>query len=118
MPKLDSLQVKHRMAELGVTSQELADTTGIPWGSLRNALAGRDPLTLDRIYAIARVLVVRSEQRTVQSLVDDLIADELVDEDGVPDPPPDQTKPKPKPERRKERGGSGPKRDADQAGAA
>lgn len=114
MPRLDSRQVKHRMAELRVTSLELAEQTGIPWGSLRNALAGRDPLTLDRIYAIARVLVERSQHEAVKAVVDDLIAAE----DGVPDPPPDQTKPKEKPERRKEKGGSGPRRPEAQAGAA
>lgn len=114
MPKLDSRQVKHRMAELGVTSLELAEQTGIPWGSLRNALAGRDPLTLDRIYAIARVLVDKSGPDAIQAHVKLLTGD-----DGVPNPPPDQTKPKPKPERRKEKGGSGPKREADQqVGAA
>jgi hypothetical protein len=110
MPKLDSLQVKHRMAELRVTSEELAKQTDIPWGSLRNALAGRDPLTLERIYAIAEVLVKKREQRAIDEMVTRITAAE----GGVPDNPPDQTKPKDKPERRKEKGGSGPKRDAEQ----
>lgn len=101
------------MAALGVTSEELAEQTGIPWGSLRNALAGRDPITLDRIYAIARVLFERSERGAIQALVVRITA-----EDGVPDNPPDQTKPKPKQERRKEKGGSGPKRPESERGAA
>ena len=113
MPKLDSHQVKHRMAELRLTSLELAEQTGIPWGSLRNALAGRDPITLDRVYAIARVLFERSERDAIQELVEQITA-----EDGVPENPPDQTKPKPKPERRKEKGGSGPKRDQNMRGVA
>jgi hypothetical protein len=106
MPKLDSHQIKHRMAELRVSSLELSEQTGIPWGSLRNALAGRDPLTQERIYAIARVLFERSERAAIRVLVDEITSDD----DGVPDNPPDQTKPKPKPVRRKERGGSGPRR--------
>lgn len=114
MPRLDSRKVKRRMAALGVTSLELAEQTGIPWGSLRNGLAGRDPLTLERIYAIARVLVERSEQAAVDALVEQLVAEG----DGVPDPPPDQTKQPTKPERRKEKGGTGPKRPESEAGAA
>lgn len=113
MPKLDSSRVKHRMAELKVTSEELAETTSIPWGSLRNALAGTDPLRLDRVYDLGRAL--RKDDEPLRVVVADLLG---LNEDGVPDPPPDQTKPPPKPVRRKERGGSGPKRDSDVAGAA
>lgn len=108
MPKLDSAAMKHRMAELRVSSEELAEKTGIPWGSLRNAIAGTDPLRLDRIYDVARVLAKEGED--LKAFVASLVGDD----GGVPENPPDQTKPKPKPERRKEKGGSGPKRDAEQ----
>jgi hypothetical protein len=113
MPKLHSTAVKHRMAELRVTSEMLAETTGIPWGALRNALAGRDPLRLERIYDVGRVLSRKGER--LRAVVADLLG---THEDGVPDPPPDQTKSKPKPERRKERGGTGPKRDQSVRGVA
>jgi hypothetical protein len=114
MPKLDSPAVKHRMAELGVTSEELSTRTGIPWGSLRNAIAGRDPLTLDRVYDVARALIIKADAgRDLRAVVCEI----LVSEDGVPDNPPDQTKPKEKPERRKEKGGSGPKRESERGAA-
>lgn len=112
MPKFDKHRITHRMAELGVNSETLANRTGIPWGSLRNAIAGTDPLNLARVYDIGRVLRKDGEE------LRDVVADLLANNDGVPEPPPDQTKPKPKPERRKETGGSGPRRESDVAGAA
>lgn len=115
MPKLDSTTVKHRMAELGVTSEALATRTGIPWGSVRNAIAGRDPLLLDRIYDIARVLIT---PRDAGKELRDVVTEILVAEDGVPEDPPDQTKPKPKPERRKEKAGKAPKRPESERGVA
>jgi hypothetical protein len=101
------------MAERGVTSEELAEMTGIPWGTLRNALAGRDPLRLPRIYKVGRVL--RAKDERLRAVVADLLG---VNEDGVPENPPDQTKSKPKPERRKEKGGSGPRRPESVRGVA
>lgn len=113
MPKFHSSRIKHRMAEQKFSSRELAEQTGIPWGAMRNAIAGRDPLNLDRVYDIARAL--RNEKETLRDVVADLLG---TGEDGVPDPPPDQTKPKPKPVRRKEKGRSGPKRTDGVRGAA
>jgi len=96
------------MAEMNVTSTRLfAEATNIPWGSLKNGLAGRDPLTLARVYRIAKKLTRKGE--TVRAVVDEIVATD----DGVPDTPPDQTKPKSKPERRKERNGNGPKRESE-----
>lgn len=93
------------MAELGVSSETLAEKTGIPWGSLRNAIAGRDPLRLPRIYDLGRLLARDGEP--AREVVADIVGD---NNGGLPDPPPDQTKPKPKPERRKEPAEKGPRR--------
>lgn len=106
MPKFNRSRIKHRMAELGVKSETLALRTGIPWGALRNAIAGRDPLRLDRVYDVGRIL--RKDGEELSAVVADLLG---TTGDGVPDPPPDQTKPKPKPARRKEPAEKGPKRD-------
>lgn len=85
MPKLNKDRVKHRMAEVNITStRHFAKDVDIPWGSLKNGLAGRDQLTLPRIYRIAERL--RRPDETVREVVADILA---VGET-VPDEPPKQ----------------------------
>ncbi|RSN26548.1 hypothetical protein DMC63_01550 [Streptomyces sp. WAC 05977] len=73
MPKLNKEAVKHRLAEANITSTEaLAEATEIPWGSLRNGLAGRDSLTLARIYRIAEQVVRPGEE--VKAVVAEITA--------------------------------------------
>ncbi|HET6290485.1 MAG TPA: hypothetical protein VFG15_27525 [Amycolatopsis sp.] len=63
MPKLNKEAVKHRLAEANITSTEaLAKAIDVPWGSLKNGLAGRDPLTLARIYRIAERVIRPDEE--------------------------------------------------------
>lgn len=71
--KMHATKVKHRLAEAGIQTAELAVRTGIPYGTLRNAVAGRDPMRLDRIYDVARVVLREGEQ------VRDVVAEILVD---------------------------------------
>jgi len=79
--------------------KRLAQVTEIPYGSLRNAIAGRDEMALYRIVRIERALGL-----TEGSLV-------AGDNDGVPDEPPTQPEPAPKPPpRREEKAGTGPPR--------
>jgi hypothetical protein len=113
MPKLNKSRVKHRMAELGITSAQLASDTDIPWGSLRNALAGRDQITLVRVYALGHALAGAEDPNAVTASIvadDTLAAEILANNDGVPDEPPTQPKrpAAPPPRRPKER--TGPKR--------
>lgn len=94
--KMHAERVRHRMAELGIPDAKhlaaLVET--IPYGTLRNAVSGRDPMRLDRIYAVAHVLARRGEP--VRTVVDDILATN----DGVPDEPPKQpTRPKAPPKR-------------------
>ncbi|WP_435070423.1 hypothetical protein [Amycolatopsis thermoflava] len=115
MPKLIRSRVKHRMAELAITStQQLATETGIPWGSLRNALAGRDPITLARVYALARALTGEGENFRVVAaeIVADreLAAEILANNDGVPDEPPPQPKRPSAPPPRRSKDPRAPKR--------
>src|SRR5436190_10275093 len=93
--KMHADNVRHRMAELGIRdAKHLAELVNIPYGTLRNAVSGRDPMRLDRIYAVAHVLARRGEPvRTV-------VADILATNDGVPDEPPKQpARPKSPPKR-------------------
>lgn len=120
MPKLIPSRVKHRMAEMEITSTSLAEETEIPAGSLRNALAGRDPLTLARVYRLARALTRERENfRLVAAAIvaDDTVAAEiLANNDGVPDEPPKQPGRPAAPPRRTDKPTRGPKRA--QAGSA
>lgn len=112
MPKLNKSRVQHRMAELDVTStRQFAEETDIPWGSLKNGLAGRDPLTLNRIYRIANRLKRRGEH--VTEVVADILAN---NNEGVPEEPPAQPKPQPRPKPRDKN--KGPKRIESDRGAA
>lgn len=61
MPRLDSERIKRRIAEVfngpdGVA--KLAKATGIPHGTLRNAVAGRDQMRLYRIVRLEAALGV------------------------------------------------------------
>ena len=90
MPKLNKDTVKHRLAEANITStREFAEKVDVPWGSLKNGLAGRDWLTLTRIYRIAEQL--KRPDETVRQVVDDIVAAN----EGEPDTP--QTPPRREP---------------------
>lgn len=107
MPKLNRTRTQHRIAELfdGDTAR-LAVETDIPWGSLRNAVAGRDPLKLNRVYRIGRALARDGED--LQNVVADILAK---NDDGIPDGPPDQPDKGPKhPPPRKNGAGKGPRK--------
>ncbi|WET79267.1 helix-turn-helix transcriptional regulator [Amycolatopsis sp. QT-25] len=72
--KLHAERVRHRMAELGIRdAKQLAALSGIPYGTLRNAVAGRDPMRLDRIYVIAQLLR-RPHDASIRDVVDDILA--------------------------------------------
>src|SRR5438270_5312679 len=91
MPKLNKDTVKHRMAEANITStRKFAENVDVPWGSLKNGLAGRDWLTLARIYRIAEQLMRPGE--TVRQVVDDIVAGN----EGEPDTPPAKPRREPK----------------------
>lgn len=107
MPKLNKDTAKHRLAESNITSTRvLAEITDIPWGSLKNGLAGRDPLTLARIYRIAE-RIKRRPNETVRDVVTDLLAAN----EGVPDEPPKKPRREPTaPPKRKDTEKTAPKR--------
>ena len=91
MPKLNKDAVKHRLAEANITStRDLAEKVDVPWGSLKNGLAGRDPLTLPRIYRIAELL--KRPNETVRDVVDKIVAAT----EGEPDTPPAKPRREPK----------------------
>ncbi len=103
--KLHADATKHRMAERGISSRKLAELTGIPYGTIRNAVAGRDVIRLDRIYAIAHHLVRDGED------VRDVVAEIAYASDGTPDTPPKQpSKPTSPPKRSTTERTKGPKR--------
>ncbi|RZQ59805.1 hypothetical protein [Amycolatopsis suaedae] len=102
MPMLNGSVVKHRVAQLGRgrdALRKIAEATDIPYGSLRNAVGGRQELGLPRCYTLAEAL-----ELTVREI--------LADPDGVPDLPPEQPKrPKSPPKRQdKEQDRKGPRR--------
>lgn len=91
MPKLNKDTVKHRLAEMGITStSDLAEKVDVPWGSLKNGLAGRDQLSLARIYRIAEQL--KRPDEPVRAVVDEIVAAD----EGVPDTPPATPRREPK----------------------
>lgn len=65
----------------------LAEATGLVYGTLRNAVTGRNPhpLHLADIYVLAEVL--RTDGETVEDVVRDILATST---EGVPDEPPRQ----------------------------
>ncbi|WP_156365474.1 helix-turn-helix domain-containing protein [Sciscionella sediminilitoris] len=71
MLKLDSLRTKHRVAELGLSTEELSKRADIPYGTLRNAVAGRDPINLRRAY---RLLEALNPPGRARILIEDLLA--------------------------------------------
>lgn len=111
MPRLRADRVKHRIAEKDISSETLAKAVGITCGSLRNVVAGRDPLNLRRVYRLGDAL--RCGNETAREVVADILAAD--GGEGVPDePPPQPDAPKPKPQR-KEKAGRGPRRVDDTA---
>lgn len=95
------------MAELGYRdAKHLAELVDeIPYGTLRNAVSGRDPMRLERVYVLARRL-----RRDGENLRD-TVADILAAGDGEPDEPPKQPTRDPKtPPKRQEK--TGPRRAA------
>jgi hypothetical protein len=82
MPFLESQRVRPRMVEKGFANangfadaKALAEAVpSVPYGSLRNAVAGLDPINLGRAYDIAEPL-----KRDDESL-DDTVADILTKE--------------------------------------
>ena len=112
MPKLNKEPVKHRLAEMGITStRELAEAVEIPWGSLKNGLAGRDSLTLARIYRIAEQ--IKRPNETVRQVVAEIVAAN----EGQPDTPPERPRREPKapPKRQDSEQTTRPKRVTDKA---
>lgn len=108
MPKLNSTPVKHRMAEAGLRyARHLAAATDLPFGRVRGAINGRDPLKLMDIYTIARVL--KRDDEDVRDVVAEITAISNTN-DGVPDEPPKQPKGPKAPPKRETKSGSGPKR--------
>lgn len=92
MPNLNTTVVAHRAAQLSEGRDALvvlAKTTGIPHGTLRNAVGGRQPLSLARCYTLAEAL-------------DLPIHEVLANNDGVPDLPPKQPKGPKAPPRRQD----------------
>lgn len=90
MPKLNKDTVKHRLAEANITStRDFAEKVKVPWGSLRNGLAGRDELSLPRIYRIAEQ--IKRPGETVRQVVADIVAAN----EGQPDTPPDKPRREP-----------------------
>jgi hypothetical protein len=80
----------------------LAEATGVPYGTLRNAVAGHDGMRYYRISLLAEALGVP----------DDKVKD-LIRATGIPDEPPEQPKNEPKaPPKRKDVKKKAPRRDA------
>lgn len=91
--KMQPVRVKHLMAEAGIKdAKHLAELVPeIPYGTLRNAVSGLDPMRLERIYAVGQVLACRLH-RDVRGIVSDILGTN----DGVPDEPPQQPSREPK----------------------
>lgn len=110
MPMLKTQAMRHRIAELGDGRDALvvlAARTGIPSGTLRNAVGGRQPVSLPRVYALGRALAKQGEDpvNVAAWIVDDeAIAREILANDGgrKPDTPPTQPKTPPSPPTRRD----------------
>ena len=109
MPMLKTAAVRHRVAELGDGRDALvvlAERAGIPHGTLRNAVGGRQPLSLPRVYALGRALAKRGEDPKAVAawIVDDeqIAAEIRANNGGVPDEPPRQPKTPPSPPTRRD----------------
>ncbi|PXY27400.1 helix-turn-helix domain-containing protein [Prauserella muralis] len=81
MPKLNSERVKHRIAELGLSVEDVSVRTDIPYGTLRNAVAGRDPIKLNRAYRLLDALNPPGRARLV---IADLLADTAAEKPAEP----------------------------------
>lgn len=98
MPFLTPTKVRTRMARRGMKySRHLAEKTGLPYHTLRNAVSGSNPLHLADIYVVAEAL--RDPLEAVEVVVLDILAN---NNEGVPDEPPKQPQRDKGPARRQE----------------
>jgi hypothetical protein len=80
------------MAEAGFKyAKGLAAESGLPYGRVRNAVGGNDPLHLADVYILAEHLARDGED------VKDVVADIVANNEGVPEEPPKMPKPPTKP---------------------
>lgn len=105
-------EVKHVMALAGIADAKvLSQLTGIPHGTLRNWIAGSDPMRRDRVYTVVRHLLERAKRDSGDDQVRTFTEAILGTNDGVPDEPPKQPKgPSAPPKRREGERTTGPKR--------
>lgn len=99
------------MAELDLSSKQVAEETGLRWGTLKNAFSGSDPLGLPSIYKVARVIARDGED------LRDVVSEIVARNDGVPSEPPKQPKGPKGPTRRQGKDSKGPRRDHDEVAA-
>jgi hypothetical protein len=110
MPKLDKDRVTYLIREdrrFRGDVRKVAEATGIPYGTLRNAIGSGDQMRYSRVSVLAEALLV-----DVKGIVDDT---------GIPDKPPEQPPNSPKaPRERKDKDEkkTGPKRDTGELRAA
>lgn len=105
MPKLNRDRVRHRIAELDMSVEQLAAAIDVPYGTLRNAVAGCDPINLQRVYRLLRALnpATAATRISIEELLDG--------SERVPTEPPKQPKgPKGPPRREDQEPTKGPKR--------
>jgi hypothetical protein len=92
MPYLNCSRMDHRMAAAGFKyAKGLAAKAELPYGRVRNAVGGHDPLHLADIYTLAELLAQDGED------VKDVVADIIANNEGVPDEPPKTPRPPAKP---------------------
>ena len=109
MPKLDKTMVQALLRtdrRYRGNMRTLADATGIPYGTLRNAVGSGDDMRYERVTLVADALGV-DENRIIEA--------------GVPTPPPEQPKgPKGPPpvRKKKDKDTKGPKRPGSELRAA
>lgn len=102
MPKLDKDRVMHLVRgdrRFRGDVRKVAEQTGIPYGTLRNAIGSGDPMRFARVSVLAETLMVDVER--------------IVEDTGIPDKPPEQPPNSPKgPRERKDKDNkkTGPKR--------
>jgi hypothetical protein len=110
MPKLDKDRVTYLIRKdrrFRGDVRKVAELTGIPYGTLRNAIGSGDQMRYSRVSVLAETLMV-----DVKGILDDT---------GIPDEPPQQPPNSPKgPRERKDKDEkkAGPKRDTGQYKAA
>lgn len=98
MPKLDKtlvLALLRTDRRYRGNIRTLAETTGIPYGTLRNAVGSGDDMRYERVTLVADALGV-DENRII--------------DDGIPTPPPEQPKGPKAPKKGRKKEPKGPKR--------